>query len=177
MNDRHGTMNDRADEIRVVPLTATHWTAVRDIYVQGIETGGATFETEAPDWSDWDRTHAVSCRLIAARGADVVGWAAVSPVSRRPAYRGVAEVSVYVHAVARGAGIGRRLLEALVTASEEAGYWTLQASVFPENEATIRLHTSAGFRSVGYRERIGMLRGVWRDTVLLERRSVVVGVP
>lgn len=148
---------------------------VRAIYEEGMATGNATFETAAPDWQDWDADHVASCRIVAAVDGTVVGWAALGPVSRRAAYRGVAEVSVYVAGAARGRGVGRALLEELVGQAERAGFWTLQASIFPENLASLRLHLACGFREIGRRERIGRLHGAWRDTVLLERRSATVG--
>jgi L-amino acid N-acyltransferase YncA len=152
------------------------WEAVRLIYGEGIATGDATFETEVPEWEDWDRSHARDCRLVARRGGQVVGWAALSPVSARRAYAGVAEVSVYVALPARGQGVGRALLRALIEESERRGFWTLQAGIFPENEASIALHRACGFRIVGHRERLGRMCSVWRDVVLMERRSEVVGV-
>ena len=152
------------------------WAAVRKIYQEGIATGNATIETEAPDWEHWNSVHRPDCRLVARDGKSViVGWAALSPVSDREAYSGVAEVSVYVAEQSRGVGVGKLLLNSLVSASEAAGIWTLQASIFIENEASIVLHAACGFRSVGTRERIGRLNGRWRDTVLMERRSVVTG--
>jgi phosphinothricin acetyltransferase len=154
-----------------------HWPRVRAIYLEGIETGQATFETEAPEWERWDSSHLSFARLVAlADGGSVAGWAALGPVSARKVYAGVAEVSVYVAEEFRGAGLGRALLEALIEESEAGGVWTLQASVFPENAASVRLHLACGFREVGRRERVGRLKGVWRDTVLLERRSEAVGV-
>jgi L-amino acid N-acyltransferase YncA len=150
------------------------WPAVRAIYDEGTRGGDATFETEPPSWERWDAAHP-ELRLVAERDASVVGWAALSPASSRRCYRGVGEVSVYVAADARGAGLGRALLEELVQRSEAAGYWTLTAGVFPENEASIRLHKTCGFREVGVRERIGDVGGVWRDVVWLERRSTLVG--
>jgi L-amino acid N-acyltransferase YncA len=149
------------------------WPAVRAIYDDGIRGGDATFETETPSWERWDAAHP-QLRLVAERDGSVVGWAALSPASSRPCYRGVGEVSVYVAESARGAGLGRQLLEALVDRSEQAGYWTLTAGVFPENEASLRLHKWCGFREVGVRERIGESRGLWRDVVWLERRSTLV---
>ncbi len=151
------------------------WPQVREIYLQGIGTGDATFETAAPDWPAWDAAHVPACRLVARGGDAILGWAALSRVSLRPAYSGVAEVSVYVATAARGQGIGQALLCRLVEESEREGFWTLQASIFPENPASLRLHASCGFREVGRRERIGRLHGRWRDTLLLERRSQVVG--
>ena len=168
-------MNDPAP--RIEPLRPTDWAAVRAIYEEGIATGDATFETTAPDWDAWDAGHLEAARLVARIGERVVGWAALSPVSRRPVYRGVAEVSVYVARDARGRRVGGALMEALTAAAAEAGLWTLQASVFPENEATLRLHARAGFRVVGRRERIGCLDGRWRDTLLLERRLAVAHAP
>jgi len=151
------------------------WAAVRSIYLEGIATGDATFETEAPDWTAWDNNHLRQCRLVASVENRVIGWAALSPVSRRRAYSGVAEVSIYVAADTRHKGVGKALLDALVAESEQAGIWTLQASIFPENMGSIALHKAWGFRQVGYREHIGSLHGVWRDIVLMERRSMVVG--
>ena len=151
------------------------WEAVKGIYEDGIATGNATVETVAPDWERWNSNHRPDCRLVARDGEEVVGWAALSPVSSRSAYAGVAEVSVYVSEQARGTGVGKLLLNSLVSTSESAGVWTLQAMIFVENEASIALHSSCGFRSVGTRERIGSLNGQWRDTLLMERRSNVVG--
>lgn len=160
----------------IVPLRAGHWDSVRGIYARGLAAGDATFETEPPGWKEWDRSHLPACRLVAEREGSVVGWAALSPVSDRCAYGGVAEVSVYVDPDAHGQGIGSRLLARLIEESEENGIWTLQAGVFPQNEASVRLHLKLGFREVGRRERLGKLRGRWRDVLLLERRSEVVGV-
>ena len=152
------------------------WPAVRAIYEAGIATGHATFQTEAPGWESWDAAHLATCRLVARDvSAAAVGWAALTPISARPVYAGVAEVSVYVAEGARGRGVGRGLLETLISASERDGRWTLQAGIFPENTASVALHLRCGFREVGRRERIGRLRGVWRDVLLLERRSRVVG--
>lgn len=155
----------------VEQMTAEDWDAVKAIYLEGIATGEATFETEAPSWESWDRAHLPFARLVAREKASVIGWAALSPVSNRNVYAGVAEVSVYVAAPSRGQGLGRALLQSLIAESERNGIWTLQAVVFPQNEATIALHKRCGFREVGRRERISKLNGVWRDTVLLERRS------
>lgn len=147
------------------------WPAIRDIYEQGIATGNATFETEAPDWRSWDRAHRPDCRLVASLDGEVVGWAALTPYSSRAVYAGVAEISVYVADRARSRGVGSSLLDAMIEASEAAGIWTLQAGVMADNEASIRLHTAAGFRVVGLRERLGARQGDWRDVVLLERRT------
>jgi L-amino acid N-acyltransferase YncA len=154
------------------------WEQVRAIYLEGIATGQATFETAAPSWERWNAAHLRECRLVARRSDDhtVVGWAALSPVSDRCVYVGVAEVSVYVGEQGRGQGTGCALLAALVEASEKRGIWTLQAGVFPENIASMRLHLSCGFREVGRRERLGRMNGAWRDVMLLERRSNVIGV-
>ena len=152
------------------------WPVVCAIYEEGIATGDATFQTEAPSWEEWDRGHLSTCRLVARDEAGtVIGWAALSPVSSRPVYAGVCEVSVYVAGRARGHGVGRLLLEALITASEADGRWTLQAGIFPENTASVTLHERRGFRVVGRRERLGAMHGVWRDVLLLERRSGVAG--
>jgi len=167
-------------EFRIDSMQPPDWESVRGIYVEGIATGQATFETEAPGWERWDAAHSRHCRLVARNGHDgfngVLGWAALSPVSKREVYAGVAEVSVYVAAAARGCGAGGALMRVLIEASERHGVWTLQSSVFPENRASIALHLRHGFRELGRRERVARLHGVWRDTVLLERRSRVVGV-
>ncbi|HEX6624840.1 MAG TPA: GNAT family N-acetyltransferase [Pyrinomonadaceae bacterium] len=152
------------------------WEGVRAVYVDGLATGEATFETEAPGWERWDASHLAFARLVARAGETIEGWAALSPVSSRRVYAGVAEVSVYVGREARGRGLGRSLLEALIEESERHGVWTLQASIFPENASSVALHRACGFRVVGTRERVARLKGRWRDTVLLERRSRVVGV-
>ena len=157
------------------PLADADWADVRRIYLEGIATGQATFETEAPAWERWDAGHRRDCRLAAVEEGRLVGWAALSPVSARRAYEGVGEVSVYVAAEARGRGLGETLLRALVEASEAADLWTLQASVFPENAPSLRIHEKLGFRRVGHRERIARHHGIWRDTVILERRSTRVG--
>lgn len=167
-------MDTEPGAVTIRDLRPEDWPAVREIYEEGIRGGDATFETETPTWERWDAAHS-DLRLVAERDGVVVGWAALSPASVRHCYRGVAEVSVYVAEAARGAGLGRELLGELVRCSEQAGYWTLTAGVFPENEASVRLHRSCGFREVGVRERIGEAAGVWRDVILLERRSAVVG--
>lgn len=163
-------------DLRIAPMQPGDWVAVRTIYSEGIATGNATFETGVPEWDTWDQAHRKDCRLVACAGDMVVGWAALSPVSGRCVYGGVAEVSVYVAAAARGQGVGRALLAALVEQSEAAGLWTLQAGIFPENATSIALHRACGFREVGRREKLGQMNGVWRDVVLMERRSRVVGV-
>jgi len=166
---------------RVTFLTTTlrpeDWPAVAAIYAEGIATRHATFQIDVPAWEDWDRGHRADCRLVARESDEnaVVGWAALTPVSGRCVYAGVAEVSVYVAAAVRGNGVGTKLLRALITESEAAGVWTLQAGIFPENAASLAVHAGCGFRTVGRRERIGQMKGEWRDVLLLERRSTIVG--
>jgi phosphinothricin acetyltransferase len=152
------------------------WDAVRAIYLEGIATGNSTFEQSAPDWPAWDKGHLPCCRLVARAGNEVLGWTALSAVSGRRAYAGVAEFSIYVAEQARGRGIGAALLKALIDASEREGIWTLQSGIFPENAASLGLCLRFGFRVVGTRERIGNMQGRWRDVVLLERRSAIAGV-
>lgn len=154
----------------LAPLLPEHWPAVAAVLAGGIATRDATFETAPPSWAEWDASHLDEPRLVAIADAVVVGWAALSPYSRRPVYAGVAEVSIYVAAAARGHGIGRTLLAALIESARAGGLWTLQAGIFPENEASLALHRALGFRDVGVRERIGRLDGDWRDVVLLELR-------
>jgi phosphinothricin acetyltransferase len=163
-------------DIVIESMREDDWEQVRGIYQQGIAAGNATFETQAPTWESWDCSHHRTGRLVARLGGEILGWAALSPVSGRCVYAGVAEVSVYVAAKHHGMGLGKALLKALIEASEENGIWTLQAGVFPENQASLILHERMGFRVVGRRERIGRLNGIWRDVVLLERRSPIVGV-
>ena len=162
--------------VAIRAMTPADWGAVRTIYEEGIATGNATFQTEPPSWSDWDAGHLSDCRLVGLDRDTVVGWAALSGVSSRCVYAGVAEVSVYVAGSERGAGFGRQLLDALVAESERCGLWTLQAGIFPENIASVILHERCGFRVVGRRERLGQMAGRWRDVLLLERRSASVGV-
>jgi L-amino acid N-acyltransferase YncA len=172
----------------ILPMPPELWPAVREIYREGIATGNATFETEVPEWEKWDTSHRKDCRLVALEPfredsefvipleqVTVIGWAALSPVSTRRVYSGVAEVSVYVAAAARGRGVGKALLQALVREAEVNGIWTLQAGIFPENVASVTLHEFCGFRKVGVRHRIGKLADAWRDVLLLERRSSSVG--
>jgi phosphinothricin acetyltransferase len=161
--------------MQIRPMLPPDWDAVRAIYLEGIATGNATFETAAPEWDRWDASHRRDCRLVACDDNGVAGFAALSPVSARAVYAGVAEVSVYVAERARGAGVGLSLLRELVRASEAAGVWTLQAGIFPENAASLALHERCGFRVVGRRERIGCRDGRWRDVVLMERRSATAG--
>jgi L-amino acid N-acyltransferase YncA len=159
-------------------MRAADGEAVREIYLQGISTGNATFETTAPEWDAWDSAHLPSCRLVAREDkradAHILGWAALSPVSKRNVYAGVAEVSLYIAEDSRGQGIGKALLSALIERSEAEGIWTLQAGIFSENTLSIGLHRSLGFRVVGTRERIGKLQGRWRDVVLMERRNGIL---
>ncbi len=169
-------MPDDRQTVTIEPMQPANWPDVRAIYLEGIATGNATFETSAPDWMRWDMAHLPTCRLVASDHGSILGWAALSRVSSRQVYSGVAEVSVYVMAHARGKGIGIQLLFALVEASERENIWTLQAGIFPENHASIHMHQTCGFRIVGTRERVGCLVGVWRDVLLMERRSKSVGV-
>ena len=167
----------------VVVMAAAHWPAVRDIYAEGIETGHATFEAQPPTWEAFDRAKLTHQRFVAVDPHDqqVLGWVAATGVSDRCAYAGVVEHSVFVAARARGRGVGRLLLEGLIASTESAGVWTIQSGVFPENQASLALHLAAGFRVVGIRERValmsyGPLAGVWRDVVMVERRSARVGL-
>ena len=157
-------------------MTPNDWPAVAAIYAEGIRTGNATFQTDVPSWEDWDKAHITNSRLVAIKKDAVAGWAAITPVSGRCVYAGVAEVSVYVGEAFRAQGIGLALLEQLVIESEANGFWTLQAGIFPENTGSIRIHEKCGFTILGSRERIGQMGGIWRDTMLLERRSKVVGI-
>lgn len=161
--------------ISIRPLEPADYPAVQSIYQQGINYGDATFETQVKSWEAWDTATATAARLVAVDAGEVVGWACLSDVSSRCVYGGVAETSVYVRRDYQGRGVGGRLLTALVEASEQAGYWTLQARIFPENEASIAVHRKLGFEPMGRHRRLGKLRGVWRDVDLLERRSEVVG--
>ncbi len=154
-------------------MTDKDWQSVARIYREGIDTQNATFETTVPEWELWNRSHLHVCRLVARIGGSITGWAALSPVSERCVYEGVAEVSVYVAGRQKGKGIGKILLDQLIKQSEEHGIWTLQAGIFPENSASIKLHQSCGFRLVGIREKIGKMNGIWRDVMLLERRSKI----
>jgi phosphinothricin acetyltransferase len=163
-------------EYQIEPMRDDDWPAVRAIYLAGIAQGQATFEMTAPSWEDWDAGHLSLGRLVARGPSGVLGWVSLSPVSRRAVYVGVAENSVYISQETRGQGIGRALMSALIAVSEQVGIWMLQTSIFPENAASLALHERCGFRVVGRRERIGRQYGVWRDTLLLERRSAVVGV-
>ena len=158
----------------IEPMTERHAAAVLAIYQAGIDEGDATFETQAPAWPEFTAARLPGHRYVARHGTDVLGWVAVSPVSSRCVYAGVVEHSVYVHSDARGQGVGRRLLEALITSTETAGIWTIQSGIFPENTASVALHHAVGFRTVGLRERIGQRHGRWRDVLFLERRSPLI---
>jgi L-amino acid N-acyltransferase YncA len=155
----------------IAPLAREHWAEIARIYRQGMATGDATFETEVPPWDAWEAEHLPGHRLVAVEGSAVLGWAALSPCSARFVYRGVAEVSIYIAEAARGRGVGRALLDEIVAGAEADGIWTIEAGIFPENEASLALHRRAGFRVVGVRERLGQMDGRWRDVLLLERRS------
>lgn len=163
-------------DFSITTMQEADWPQVRAIYEEGIATGDATFEQKVPSWESWNQARLPSPRLVARKSDSVLGWAALSPVSSRCVYEGVAEVSVYVSKNYRGQGIGLSLLNALIKASEENGIWTLQAGIFPENAASIALHKRCEFREVGHRERIGQMNDIWRDVILLERRSRVVGI-
>jgi phosphinothricin acetyltransferase len=156
-------------------MTEEDWPTVAKIYQEGIATGYATFELEVPNYKRWDKAHLATCRLVALDDQTVVGWAALSPVSNRCVYGGVAEVSVYVSMAHRGKGLGEKLLDQLIMESEKAGLWTLQSGIFPENIGSIQIHKKTGFRLIGKRERIGKLHGVWKDNLLFERRSNLIG--
>jgi L-amino acid N-acyltransferase YncA len=160
--------------MRIDPLGAGDWPAVRAIYEAGIATGDATFETDVPGWPAWDAAHLADHRLVARDDGTVVGWVALAAVSDRRAYAGVAEDSIYVAPDAQGRGVGRALLAAVVASADRGGIWTIQTGIFPENQASVRLHQACGFRVVGVRERLGRLHGRWRDVLLLERRSPAV---
>ena len=163
--------------ITIHPMQAADWTAVSQIYADGIATGEATFETDVPTWEKWDAGRMSTCRFVAkSEAGKVIGWAALSAVSSRCVYAGVAEVSVYVAPTAWGQGVGKQLLQALVDGSETEGIWMLQASIFPENVASVTLHEKCGFRIVGRREKLGQQYGRWRDVLFMERRSQKVGL-
>ncbi|SCY45521.1 phosphinothricin acetyltransferase [Flavobacterium anhuiense] len=161
-------------DMEIRKLLAEDWDQVKLIYQKGIDTGNATFQTSAPSWEDWDQSHLASCRIAMQEDSKVIGWAALTPVSSRCVYAGVAEVSVYVDPAHSGKGIGLNLLNELVRQSEAEGIWTLQAGIFPENAASLSIHEKAGFKILGTREKIGKQNGIWRDTILLERRSAVI---
>lgn len=174
--------------LKIDKMQPEHWADVAHIYAEGVETGHATFQKDIPTWADWDAAHLPYGRLIAVKTAVktaenventegvLLGWTALSAVSNRCVYGGVAELSVYVSAAARGQGVGKLLMEHLIQAAEINGLWTLQAGIFPENTGSVQLHLRTGFRQIGFREKVGKMDGVWRDTLFFERRSTVVGV-
>ncbi|MFH6602693.1 GNAT family N-acetyltransferase [Maribacter algicola] len=162
--------------MRIREMMASDWDAVSRIYADGIATGFATFEKDIPDYGSWDTNHMKSCRLVAIKEDKILGWAALSPVSSRCVYGGVGEVSVYIEKDSRRMGVGELLMESLIRESEKEGLWTLQSGIFPENKGSIRLHEKVGFRYIGKRERVGNLDGVWKDNLLYERRSTIVGI-
>jgi L-amino acid N-acyltransferase YncA len=154
----------------------TNFDQVAEIYKQGIETGLATFQNDIPDWDSWDKSHLSNCRIAVFENNQMAGWGSLSPVSGRCVYAGVAEVSVYIAAGQRGKGVGSLLLNQLIDQSEKAGFWTLQSGIFSENIASIKLHEKCGFRQIGYREKIGRKNGIWKDNIIMERRSKIVGI-
>lgn len=165
------------NHISIIPMQPEDWPTVAKIYKQGISTGFATFETRVPEYISWNTAHLKACRLIASAAEELIGWAALSPVSGRCVYGGVAEVSVYLAKNARGLGIGKLLMKQLIIASEKEGLWTLQSGIFPENKASIELHKSIGFRYIGKREKVGKTPdGIWKDNLLFERRSTINGI-
>ena len=161
--------------MEIVELNQNHWEDVREIYLQGIATKQATFQTTASEWEEWDQSHLPGLRYVALIDQSVAGWVALSGVSSRCVYAGVAEVSVYIHQDFRAQGVGIALMQRVITESELNNIWTLQSGIFPENTASIALHEKCGFRKVGYREKIGKMEGIWRDTILMERRSKITG--
>lgn len=163
-------------DIIINEMIPSDWNRVREIFIEGILTANATFRTEAPDWDEWNKDHLDICRFVAKHDGEVVGWVALTPTSNMPAYSGVVEVSIYIASSAAGKGVGSRLLQHVIESSEHNEIWTIQALIFPENIASINLHKKFGFGEVGTRKQLGKLNGVWRDVVLLERRSDKVGV-
>jgi len=162
--------------VKIEPLTENHWPDVKAIYLSGVATGNANFSFTEPEWPGWDKAHVSSCRFVVTEKNKVLGWAALTAINDQCVFAGVAEVSIYIAENARGKGIGKQLLRALIDESEKNNFWTLEARIFPENLASVKIHEENGFRIIGSRERIGKLNGVWRDTLLLERRSVKVGI-
>lgn len=167
---------DNSVKILIRPMEVGDWSSVSQIYGEGLETGFATFEKETPAFDSWDSAHMKTCRLVAVKENEILGWAALSPVSSRCVYGGIGEVSVYVGENNRGLGVGKRLMETLIEESEKEGLWTLQSGIFPENMGSIKLHEEVGFRFIGKREKVGKLDGVWKDNLLYERRSKIAGV-
>lgn len=157
-------------------MMPSDWPAVAQIYKEGIDTGNATFQTEIPTWEEWDTGHLKTCRIVAELNGKIVGWIALSLVSGRCVYAGVAEVSIYISAQHRGQKIGYQLLKKVIAESEANNIWMLQSGIFLENASSIKIHESLGFRNIGYREKMGKMNGVWRDVLILERRSRIVGI-
>ncbi len=164
------------NDITIRTMLSTDWNSVANIYQEGIDTGIATFETNVPTYKAWNSAHMSTCRFVAEYNHHILGWVALSPVSNRCVYGGVAEISVYISKNSRGNGLGKLLLQHVITASEQEGIWTLQSGIFPTNYGSIKLHEATGFRKIGKRERVGKLHGKWVDNVLFERRSSVVGI-
>ncbi|MCW3170615.1 GNAT family N-acetyltransferase [Chryseobacterium sp. 09-1422] len=162
--------------MEIIPIHKDHFPEIAEIYMQGLETGNATFETTLPTWEEWDKAKLKHSRLVAIIDNTVVGWAALSAVSDRCVYGGVAEVSIYISNDYQGKGIGKALMQKLIEESESNGIWTLQSGMFPENETTVALHKSAGFRMIGHREKVGKLGNTWRNTIMMERRSKTIGI-
>ncbi len=163
-------------QIALRAMLPEDWPSVSKIYAEGIATGYATFENQTPTYEAWSKAHLDNCRIVALEGHKYLGWAALSPVSSRCVYGGVGEVSIYISKKARGKGVGSKLMQSLIVQSEENGLWTIQSGIFPENKGSIRLHEKMGFRYIGKRERIGKRDGIWKDNLLFERRSSIVGV-
>lgn len=162
--------------MHIINFTEEHYSQVADIYLQGIATGNATFQTTAPSWDNWHISHFQHSRIAGLSNNQIIGWAALTPVSSRRVYAGVAEVSIYIATQFQGQGIGYKLLNQLIVSSEQNGIWTLQSGIFPENVGSIKLHQKCGFRIIGHREKIGNMNGIWRDNIIMERRSTTVGI-
>ena len=162
--------------MHIESLTEQHWSDIKAIYLSGVATGNANFSFAEPEWIAWDKAHVTNCRLVVTENNQVLGWVALTAIHDQCVFAGVAEVSIYIAEQARRKGIGKQLLEAIINQSEQNNFWTLDARIFPENQASIKIHEEKGFSIIGSRERIGQLNGIWRDTLLLERRSVKVGI-
>ncbi|MEL6250644.1 MAG: N-acetyltransferase family protein [Bacteroidota bacterium] len=163
-------------EIRIREMISGDWPAVKAIYQKGLDLGYASFETTAPGWEQWDASHLADFRYVAVSSEDILGWVALSRVSAREVYRGVAEVSIYIDPAQSGRGLGKLLMAKVIEESETQGFWTLQSGIFPQNTASIHLHEKMGFRKIGYREKVAKRDGIWQDNVLMERRSKKVGL-
>jgi len=155
-------------------FTQDDFPPIAEIYLQGIKTGQATFETAVPSWEQWNAKYLETCRLVAVENGNVIGFTVLHQISKRECYSGVCEESIYIHEAWRGKGIGKRLLQAIIEKSEQCGIWSLQAGIFKENKVSVKLHVHCGFRIIGYREKIAQLQGLWKDTLLLERRSKIL---